>query len=172
MRPGWPTFNIQEPLHEMDPVLWLMELAKGNDPKAFTTNLLSLGVVLSVPDYPYSHLTRKEVVGMPIYGVTPSLIDHIHPCEMMMGKSPKERNGTIVEELCYQTGGDYVLVMTATGETVQETRSSVYARLKRLKIPNSPMYRTDIGLRLRRQIPELQSHGYAKGIEFSAPTKS
>jgi len=28
------------------------------------------------------------------------------------------------------------------------------------------MYRTDIGERLEKQLPELQDHGYAKSIEF------
>src|SRR6185437_14744840 len=31
MRPGWPTFNIQQELHEGDPVEWLMDLARGKD---------------------------------------------------------------------------------------------------------------------------------------------
>jgi phosphoribosylamine--glycine ligase len=149
-----------------------MDLATGKDPKIFTTGLLSLGVVLSIPDYPYSHLTRKEVVGIPIYGISSQLRPHIHPCEMMMGTSPKERDGKIVNELIPQTGGDYVLVMTGTGSTVQDCRSLVYSRLKRLKIPNSPMYRTDIGARLKRQLPELQSLGYAKGIDYSPQTKT
>jgi phosphoribosylamine---glycine ligase len=172
VRPGWPTFNIQEPLHEEDPVLWLTALAKGEDPKVFTHDLLSLGVVLSVPDYPYSHLTRKEVVGIPIYGIMPTMVDHIHPCEIMMGKAPRQRGDRLETELMWQTAGDYVLVMTGTGSNIQDIRSSVYRRLKHFKIPNSPMYRTDIGVRLKRHLPKLQKMGYATGIEFSLSQNS
>ena len=31
MRPGWPTFNIQQAVHTGDPVEWLMDLAMGQD---------------------------------------------------------------------------------------------------------------------------------------------
>jgi phosphoribosylamine-glycine ligase len=60
-----------------------------------------------------------------------------------------------------------VLVMTALGETVQHARDLCYARMTRLTVPNSPAYRTDIGNRLRRQLPEIQKHGYAKHLLFS-----
>ena len=166
MRPGWPTFNIQEPLHKGDIAQWMMDLSSGKDPP-ISTNLLSMGVVLSVPDYPYSHLTKKEVAGIPIYGINYSLVEHLHPCEMMMGKAPCEPH--LKEELIPMTGGDYVLVMTATGESVQECRQTVYRRLKRLNVPNSPMYRTDIGVRLAKQLPLLQKKGFAKGMVFSTP---
>lgn len=166
MRPGWPTMNIQLALHNGDSVQWLMDLANGKDAKNFSQNSIAIGVVLSVPDYPYSHLTRKEVVGIPIYGTTPSLWEHIHPCQMMMEDRPCEVAGGVKTLPMPCTAGDYVLVMTATGETITQARQSVYRRLKRLKVPNSPMWRTDIGVRLSKQLPELQKHGYAKGMEF------
>lgn len=167
MRPGWPTFNIQEPLLEGDICEWLMDLANGEADHPISMGSISVGVVLSVPDYPYSHMTKKEVAGIPIYGIDYHLIDHIHPCEMMMGKAPVLSGESLSEELIPMTGGDYVLVMTATGETVQEARQTVYRRLKRLEIPNSPMYRTDIGSRLAKQLPTLQKLGYAKGMVYS-----
>ena len=53
------------------------------------------------------------------------------------------------------TAGDYVLVMTAIGDTVREAQSIVYRRLERLEVPNSPMYRTDIGRKLAKQLPVI-----------------
>jgi len=50
---------------------------------------------------------------------------------------------------------------------VYDAKQKCYRRLKRLTLPNSPMYRTDIGDRLSKQLPEIQSHGYATGMEFS-----
>ena len=167
MRPGWPTFNIQQELHG-DPVEWLWDLASGKDARAFTMNTIALGVVLSIPDYPYSHLTQKEVIGSPIYGLTPRLMNHVHFCEAMMGKDvPVDHEGSIVKESIPVTAGDYVLVMSATGQTVYDAKQTAYRRLKKLMLPNSPMYRTDIGDRLSKQLPELQKLGFAMGMEFS-----
>lgn len=167
MRPGWPTFNIQQELHEGDPVEWLYDLSQGKDARNTLIGPIAIGVVLSVPDYPYSHLTRKEVCGSPIYGLTPSLLEHVHFCEMMEGEAPIERAGQIVTEKMPVTAGDYVLVMSASGSTVYEAKTKVYRRLKRLTVPNSPMWRTDIGDRLAKQLPMLQEKGYATGILFS-----
>lgn len=167
MRPGWPTFNIQQELHTGDPVQWLYDLSQGKDARDILMDTVAIGVVLSVPDYPYSHLTRKEVVGSPIYGLTPSLLPHVHFCEMMQGEAPIERAGQIVTEKMPVTAGDYVLVMTATSSTVYDAKIKAYRRLKRLIVPNSPMYRTDIGDRLAKQLPMLQEMGFATGLQFS-----
>ena len=169
MRFGWPTFNIQLALDSGDPGQWLMSLAKGEDPKTFSLNRLALGIVMSIPDYPYSHITRKEVCGVPIYGLTPSLWPHVHLCEAMRGLAPVQMSDRVVDLPSVLTAGDYVLVMTATGETVKETKDRVLRRLKRLIVPNSPMYRTDIGERLRRQLPTCQKHGYATEMVYSTP---
>ena len=163
MRPGWPTFNIQQELHEGDSVEWLMSLVDGSDSKHLTYDTTAIGVVLSVPDYPYSHLTRKEVVGIPVYGLTPEIMEHMHPCEMMECEAPQEGGG---HGKCLGTAGDYVLVMTASGQTVKECQKHVYRRLKGLNVPNSPMWRVDIGDRLKKELPLLQTHGYAKTLSY------
>jgi phosphoribosylamine--glycine ligase len=170
MRPGWPTFNIQQAVHDGDPAEWLLDLWNGKDAQIFKTGVLAIGVVLSIPDYPYSHLTRKEVTGVPVYGI--SDMTHIHPCEMMMGMAPQKINGTIVDTPMLVTAGDYVLVATATGADVRAAQAAVYRTLDGLSIPNSPMYRTDIGKRLKRQLPKLRTMGYATGMEFSASPRA
>ena len=168
MRPGWPTMNIQLALQDGDSAQWLLDLAEGVDARRFILNVTAVGVVMSVPDYPYSHLTRKEVIGIPIYGPTPALWKHIHPCEMMMKEAPDEE---FVHRPMACTAGDYILVMTATGETVRETADTVYRRLKRLVVPNSPQYRTDIGERLAKQLPKLQANGYAVEWHYSMASR-
>ena len=162
MRPGWPTFNIQQPLHEGDPVQWLLDLYNGRDAGIFTLNKICQGVVLSIPDYPYSHLTRKEVVGVPIYGG----VDDAHLCECKMGTAPHKVGDGIVDIPCVVTAGDYVLVMTGSGDTVSAASKEVYKCLKAIHLPNSPMYRTDIGRRLKKQLPLLRSKGFARGMEY------
>ena len=169
IRPGWPTFNIQQALHTGDCVEWLKNLAEGKDARNILLDTIAIGVVLSVPDYPYSRLTGKDVAGIPIYGITPSLWQHVHTCEMMMAECPAEVADALVTMPVPATAGDYVLVMSATGQTVLEAKRRAYRRLARLTVPNSPMYRTDIGDRLRTQLPKIQTHGYAKGMLFSMP---
>lgn len=174
MRLGWPAFQLQLALVKGDPVEWLYDLATGIDTRPFFLDRLAIGVVLSVPDYPYSRVTRKEVTGIPVFGVTPVLMQNLHPCEMMVVDCLNDVNGTLVKMPTLATAGDYVMVMTATGNTVQDIRKTVYRRLKRVKkrMPGSPMYRTDIGLRLSKQLPELQAMGYARGLIYSLPLNS
>jgi len=173
-RLGWPAFQLQCALLKGDPVEWLYALATGRDANPFFLDQVAIGVVLSVPDYPYSHITRKEVTGIPLFGITPGLMKHLHPCEMMVAEAYCECAGQLVKQPVPATAGDYVLTMTAVAETVQDARTKVYKRLERVRrrMPGSPMYRTDIGLRLSRQLPVLQKLGYAKGLTFSAPPTS
>jgi phosphoribosylamine---glycine ligase len=166
MRPGWPTMNIQQALHEGDAVQWLADLCDGIDDRNFREDEIAIGIVMSIPDYPYSHITRKEVTGIPIHGATPELWEHIHPCEMMQSEAPDIES--MKPTKMPATAGDYVLVMSAVGGTVRAAKDTAYKRLKKLEVPNSPMYRTDIGDRLKLQLPELQRHGYAVGMQYSS----
>lgn len=168
-RPGWPTFNIQQALFNGDHAQWMMDTIKGKDPKCFRQNEIAVGVVTAIPDYPYSHATRKDVVGIPIYGIKPSIVSWLHPCELMMGKAPMEVAGKIVEKPMYVTAGDYLMVCSGVGETILQAKQKAYRVTKCLEIPNSPMYRTDIGDRLKKQLPKLQSQGYAMGMAWDAP---
>lgn len=167
MRPGWPAFQIIQELHVGDRAEWLLALTQGKDARNWLLDTVAVGVVLSVPDYPYSRITRKEVIGVPIYGVTGQMLEHVHPCEVMLGERvPLDAGSQIVYGPSWVTAGDYVLVMTASGETVTGAKRTVYRRLKKLIVPNSPMYRTDIGDRLARQLPQLQAQGFAMGMEY------
>jgi phosphoribosylamine--glycine ligase len=166
MRPGWPTFNIQQAIHKGDPAEWLLDLAEGKDAKNWELETIVLGVVMSIPDYPYSHLTRKEVAGIPLYGMTPSMRSFVHPCEMMAGSAPHQVGQSIVNKPCLVTAGDYVLVSTGKGSSILEAKKRAYGVIEKLSMPNSPMWRTDIGDRLKKQLPLLQSHGYAMGMNW------
>lgn len=172
MRPGWPTFNIQMALHEGDHAQWLLDLTNGKDARNWVMNAVAAGVVVSIPDYPYSHVTRKEVTGVPVYGIDPADWQHVHPCHMMMGFAPKKIAGKFADVPMMVTAGDYVMVMSATGVDVKEATDTCYRRLKKLVVPNSPMWRTDIGRRLKKQLPELQARGYATDLVYSTPPLS
>ncbi len=168
MRPGWPTFNIQQVLHQGDPAEWLACLSEGrSEPQPhLLPNKLAVGIVVAIPDFPYSHITRKDVVGVPIMGVTKRNRPFIHPCEVQAGTAPQEVAGKIVEMPCWTTAGDYVLVTTGVGETVRTARQAAYRVAESLKIPSSPFWRPDIGQRLKKQLPQIQAQGFATKLEF------
>lgn len=166
MRPGWPTFNIQMAMLKGDPVEWLADLALGRDAKPFSLDEVAVGVVLAMPDFPYSRETRKDVIGIPIYGIDGRNRQNIHPCEVMWGEAPQDVNGKVVTLPCMVTAGDYLLVGTGTGESVRAARAKAYRVLESLEVPNSPFWRPDIGSRLKKQLPTIQSLGYATGLNF------
>lgn len=163
-RPGWPLFQIQQALHP-DPCGWMLDLLQGHDTFK-PLEEVAAGVVLTIPDFPYSTLTKKAVTGFPVWGITDKNRHHVHPAEMKLGKGPMQVNGSIVEKPMMVTAGDYVLVTSGTGDTVRQATEGAYAVLEELELPNSPMYRTDIGQRLQKQLPELRSLGYATAWRY------
>lgn len=166
MRFGWPTINIQQELHESDFIEWLAALRNGQDGRRLKLNAVALGSVVAIPEYPYNRTPVDKMVGVPVYGITPSLHPHIHPCSMMWGDGPMESNGKIIQAPMPLTAGDYVLIATGMGTTVREAQGRAYRAIKKLKIPSSPFWRPDIGMRLKKQLPELQAKGFASGMNF------
>jgi len=162
-RLGWPLSNIMQVLHE-DIVDWMPDLLDGKD--TFTpAEDIAVGVVMSIPDYPYSKMTNKEVSGVPIYG-SKDIEYFFHPCEVKLGTAPDEVDGKIKDVQMPVTAGDYVAVITGVGDTVNEAKRMAYKNVKKIEIPNSPMYRTDIGNRLIKQLPALHAMGYSKSTQY------
>jgi phosphoribosylamine--glycine ligase len=150
---GWPAFNIETSLHSGDFIEFLSAVAAGAPVSSRAMNTVAAGVVLAIPEFPYSHQTGKEVTGLPIQGADE---EHFHPCECMQGS-----------ETDLATAGDYVGVMTGTGETVREATKAAYRRLQKIDIwASSPFYRNDIGRRCARDLPRLQEHGFAAGMVY------
>ena len=167
-RLGWPAFWLQTALHQGDVVEWLMNLASGMDTRSMLMDKIACGVVLSIPDYPYSHATKKEVAGIPIYGLTPSLWRHWHCSQMMIAENiPNVVNGAHVRMPMPATAGDYVGVMTAVADTVKDAALTCYRRLEKLQIPGNAMWRSDIGKKLARDLPKIQKQGYATSLAYS-----
>ncbi len=170
MRFGYPAINIELALHGGDPIEFLAGLAEGKPPKTRRLDEVAVGVVVALPPYPFGHERAEEVVGVPIWGVTPSIEDRLHFCNVMMGDAPEIGNGTVSREPQLCTAGSYVLVATGTGASVVEARTQAHRALGRLTIPASPFYRNDIGQRLRGELPKLQASGYATGLSYTAAT--
>ncbi len=166
MRPGWPAFNIQQALTKGDPAEWMIDVLGGRDPHCFDLDKVAIGVVMSLPDYPFDRRPIDEVVGIPLYGMTRENMGSVHPCMMMATEAPQMAGGNVVWAPCLAAAGTYVLVATGTGNTVGAAKRAAYSVVKDLRMPASPMYRSDIGDRLKKQLPELQKHGYATNLEF------
>jgi len=167
MRPGWPAFNIQQALQTGDPAEWMSDLLEGRDPRCFRLDEIAIGVVMSLPDYPYDKRPIDEVVGVPLYGLSDRNMSSVHPCMMQAGKAPCEVNGKVVTTPLLCSAGTYVLVATGTGDTVKAAKDAAYRVVKSLRMPASPMYRSDIGDRLKKALPELQKHGFAEGMRWA-----
>lgn len=166
MRMGWPTFNIQQALIKGDHAEWLASLAAGRDNKSFLLNQVATGVVMALPEFPYGKSPMETVTGVPIYGLTQSLLSNVHLCEAMRMTVPVDAGSQVVNLEQYVTAGDYVLVASGVGSSVQTSRAKAYRILEKLRLPASPFWRPDIGSRLKKQLPLVQMHGYAKGMEF------
>jgi phosphoribosylamine--glycine ligase len=158
-RPGWPSFHNQVATHLGDPAQWMVDLLHGRDTLKVMENVHCVSVVVAIPDFPYSKITKKKLTGIPVYNAGDR--EHVHLSEICMGEAPVM--GIKVPHIV--TCGDYVAVVTGTGETVRGARRSAYAAAKKIVIPNDPFHRPDIGAgRVRDGIPQIQKLGYAKNF--------
>lgn len=155
MRCGWPAMNIETALFDVDFVEFFAGLAEGKPPRnPHRLGEVAIGVVMAHGDFPHSHATKREIVGVPIWDVSPDDPD-IHLAEAMW------------EDGMLKTAGDYVLIATRTGTSVQEARERVYRTIRKPQMPTEPFWRPDIGLRLRSGLDELHRHGYARGVHYA-----
>jgi len=167
MRCGWPLFQIQQELHP-DPIHFLGDLVDGID--SFTPyEDHAAGVVMTMPDFPYNNLSQETLSGFPIYGLNDEnpYRDNLHPGELMFDKAPMELDGKINDAPCFVSCGNYLLVASGSGESVSDARKWAYKAVDSIDIPNSIGYRTDIGLKLSKVIPDLQEMGYAKSWKYA-----
>lgn len=165
-RPGWPLFQIQSSLHKGDPVEWMKEAISGQDTLEVYEEIAT-GIVMAIPDFPYSRLTKKETSGYPIYGWEDVRPRNFHPAEVMCGEIPVNDGKGVKYEEGYVTAGDYVCVVSGNDITVCGANKAAYRNLAKVSIPNSPMWRTDIGDRLEDALPKLQKHGYCLDWKWS-----
>lgn len=160
-RRGWPADFLFQSLHDAwDPCQWMLDALHGKDTLRFSRDHI-VGFLMWIPDFPRSHLTQKEVEGIPIFGVTEKLMPQIHFCSVMW----EVPLGLEEEQFC--TTGDYVLVVDGKGHTVKVARDRALAVLEKIEIPNDPAWREDIGdARLAKKIAKLQKLGFATEFTY------
>lgn len=166
-RGGWPALNLETSAFNVDFVEFLHGIASGTPPKsAHIIEQVVCGIVLALPDFPYSHAARKEVVGVPMYGLNRRNVNHVHFAQVMLGEAPQMREGGIATTPMHVSAGDYVAVVTGMGATVTAARKQAFSHVKQISMPSGAFYRNDIGARLAKDLPSLQSHGFAAGWEY------
>ncbi len=165
MRIGWPNFCIRQAVLLADPVDWMADLVRGKD--SFRVSpAVACGVVMAHGDFPQSKDIYGTWDGIPIYGVEDSLYSALHYQQMMEGKAPMLIDGKVKEMTMPLTAGNYVMVVTGIGGTVADASRRAYQAVKKIDWPSNVMYRTDIGRRLKDELPELQKHGYCLGMRY------
>ena len=113
-------------------------------------------------------MTKKENSGYPIWGLTmEDAVNDVHLCEVQWGKGPAMVDGELKLDVpMFVTAGDYVCTVVGLGDSIEKARDSVYGKIKKkIEIPNSIAYRLDIGCKVQDSLEDLQSCGYAEGVE-------
>lgn len=162
---GWPLVNIQAFLHEGDPIAWMKDALEGRDTLR-TKRDVAVGVVMSHGDYPYSKETPETNSGYPLYGLTPRIERSVAFVKVMKDLAPMQIGAKVVDIDTTVTAGDYVLVATGLGESVQKAAERVYETVWAIDLPSNRMFRTDIGKRLEGDLIELKRHGFASGLKY------
>jgi phosphoribosylamine-glycine ligase len=165
-RPGWPLMQIQQILHP-DVAGWMLDAVNGKDTFR-PSGQIAAGFVVAHADFPFNKLPRAAVSGFPVWGITDSNRYFIHPSEMKLGMAPDFSSGSLKHVPSLVSAGQYLLTVSGRGWSVAEAVAGAFSRVKQLEVPNSPVYRIDIGERLEKQLPELQEFGYAVSWEWGA----
>ena len=84
----------------------------------------------------------------------------------MVGTAPQDVDGSVQNQKCLVTAGDYVLVANGHGKTVEEACKNAYQLVKEIDIPDCINVRDDVGERLEKELPELQSYGWCESWKY------
>ena len=149
---GYPGFPILDSLHKESWGSIFTGITSGNSGTIETRDGYSVGVVLTVPSFPYSEGYHALGKGMPICfrdSMNEADRDALHYGEVAMSKGQLVTAGMI----------GYIMVVTGLGESVEKAREQAYARVENVVIPNC-RYRNDIGARfISRDHARMQTLG-------------
>ena len=149
---GYPGFPILDSLHCSGWDQIFRSLIKRDGNRFPTRDGYSVGVVITVPPFPYSHGYDTLGKGRPICftgELSEADRNAFHYAEVDM------RDGQLV------TAGmiGYIMVVTGVADSIKTARETAYNRVRKVVIPNS-RYRNDIGVRLiEHDMAELRRLG-------------
>ncbi len=135
---GIPGFAILRALQAdpWDVVLERLARGEGQTTRIATHDGFAVGVVITVPPFPYSDGYARLSKGAPILlrGLDDDDRDHLHYGEVRMDGDVLVTAGQV----------GYVMVVTGRGTTVADARERAYARARKVIVANV-RYRIDIG---------------------------
>ncbi|MBA3453394.1 MAG: phosphoribosylamine--glycine ligase [Deltaproteobacteria bacterium] len=138
---GYPGFAILSALFAEPCGTILHRIATGSATPLGTHDGYAVGVVLTVPPFPYHHGYDELSRGMPIC-LPENLSDderaHLHLGEVRLDAGELVTAGQV----------GYVMVVTGRGVTIEEAQHAAYALAGKVAVPNV-RYRNDIGTGLR-----------------------
>ena len=149
---GYPGFPILDSLHVAGWDEIFRSMVHRNATTFETDGGWSVGVVITVPPFPYAHEYEELGKGRPICfagSVDDEDRDAFHYGEVDL------RDGQLL------TAGmiGYIMVVTGVAESIESARKKAYGRVEKVVIPNS-RYRNDIGVRLiERDLGEMRRLG-------------
>ena len=150
---GYPGFAILDALHADAWDTILLRMVERSSPRSFRTHPgFAVGVVLTIPPFPYAQAT-VPARGHPLIfrrTLTPDEESHLHFGEVMLDQGRLATSGP----------SGYALVVTGRGRTAEDAQQAAYALAAAVHIPNV-RYRTDIGDRfLREDAARLRTLGW------------
>jgi phosphoribosylamine--glycine ligase len=149
---GYPGFAILDSLHAEGWDTILASLVRRDRTRIETHDGLSVGVVVTVPSFPYRDGYEELGKGMPISfrkSMTAPDRDAVHLGEVTMRGEELVTAGLI----------GYVMVVTGSGNGIDEARRVAYERVRKVVIPNM-RYRNDIGARFSQDTDVMRSLGW------------
>ena len=149
---GYPGFAILDSLHGEGWDSILASLIRRDRTIFATKDGVSVGVVVTVPSFPYRDGYEELGKGMPIsfrQTMTEEDRDSLHFGEVALEAGELVTAGMI----------GYVMVVTGTGPTIDAARQTVYERVGKVVIPNM-RYRNDIGARFKTDVDVMRNLGW------------
>ena len=150
---GYPGFAILDALHTDGWAPILRAMGNGNNIEFATAAGFAVGVVLTVPPFPYEYGYEQLAKGMPIFfkpSMTEAERERLHYGELALEDGQLVTAGSI----------GYVMVATGTGADARSAQQAAYSLARKVVIPNM-RYRNDIAERfLREDQARLKVWGY------------
>ena len=161
---GYPGFAILDALHtEGDgwAEIFTRMIARNGDATFRTAPGYAVGVVLTVPPFPYNIQHSSFGPGAPITlrtGTSNAERDRLHFAEVALQNLPDGATRLVTSE-----GVGYIMVATGVGQRAEDAQRAAYELTSRVVIPNL-RYRTDIGTRfIERDRAEMIRLGWLDG---------
>jgi phosphoribosylamine---glycine ligase len=165
-RPGYPMWNIQQPLHKDDPAEWMLDCINGKNTLEVEEKTC-VGVVMANADFPFNKRDEEDYLDFPILTDDVPNIENVHPCEIKLTQTVKMMDGKLVENVPeWGTAGSYILVCTGVGDSISEAKDKAYKVVDKIKLGNDPQYRTDIGERCEKALGKLKRFGFCTGWKY------